>query len=295
MTGLGPGGGGLQPGKIEATVEQKRQDPKQSSVRALDKALRVLEYLSQIEGDVDLGVLSAQVRLPKSTLLRLLTTLRRHDFVQQDPATRRYRLGWALIYLGRSAARIFDLTRIVRPYLERLAAEVGETASLVQLVGRRAVYVDQVAGSSMIRGVPQIGSSLQLHCTACGKLLMSYMEEERMQQMLDEAVLEKRTERTITDAGALAEEMRRVRHQGYAVDDEEMEIGGRCIAAPVIDRDGSVVAAFSVTGPTSRIRQKDLPGVAEVVCRIAAEASQALGAPSGARARAPHNAHNNRP
>jgi IclR family acetate operon transcriptional repressor len=259
-------------------MAQKRGEKKQPSVRALDKALGVLEILSQIDGDIDLGVLAGQVRLPKSTLLRLLTTLRRHDFVQQDPLTRRYRLGWALIYLGRAASKVFDLAKIVRPHLELLAAETGETASLVQLGGNRAVYVDQVASNSMIRGVPQIGASLELHCTASGKILLSSLREERIDQLLRESPLQKRTEKTITDPGELKEELQRIHRLGYALDDEEMEIGGRCIAAPVTDRDGHVVAAFSITGPTSRIKQKDIPHLAEVLCRAAGDASRALGA-----------------
>jgi IclR family KDG regulon transcriptional repressor len=261
------------------------EDAKQRSVGALDKALNVLERLSLLDGDIDLGSLARQMRLPKSTLLRLLTTLKRHSLVHQDERTRRFRLGWALIYLGRAANRAFDLVEMVHPFLERLSKQVGETANLVLLEGNRAVYVDQVVSDSIIRGVPPVAARLGLHCTAAGKVLLGFQSPERLERILAQLRLAQLTAKTITDPDRLRRALRQVRRRGYSVDDEESEVGGRCLAAPVCDREGRVIAAISVVGPSSRFTRATSPGLIRSVISASAEVSRLLGyrQPPGSR------------
>jgi DNA-binding IclR family transcriptional regulator len=247
------------------------------SVKALDKSLLILEMLANTAGEIDLSTLTRQTQIPKSTLLRLLSTLKNHNFVLQDPKSRRFRLGWALIYLGKAAEKSFDLIHVVHPYLEELAVQTGETASLVLLDGDQAVYVDQVTSSSIIRGNPPVGTPLHLHCTSSGKMLLSAFSEQDFEAFLRRAKLIKKTEKSIVVPAALREEIKRVQRQGYAFDDEETEIGGRCAAAPVFDREGKMVASISVVGPSTRIRQSDLASLAGSVKRAADGASAALG------------------
>lgn len=249
----------------------------ESSVRALDKALNVLERLSLHERDVDLATLTREMSMPKSTLLRLLNTLRRHNFVHQDEQTKRFRLGWALIYLGRAAGRTFNLVDFIHPYLERLSKDSGETANLVFLDRHAAVYVDQVVTDNIIRGVPAVGAPLGLHCTASGKALLSRLPEERREEILQGIRLERLTERTITDPAQLSRAIEQSRVQGYAFDDEESELGGRCVAAPIMGKEGAVMAAVSVMGPTNRVNPDTMPRLARLVTRAAEEISTALG------------------
>lgn len=248
-----------------------------SSVKALDKSLRILEIFADIAGEIDLSTLTKQTQIPKSTLLRLLNTLKNHNFVLQDPQSRRYRLGWALIYLGKAAQRSFNLVQLVHPFLEELASQTGETASLVLLDGDHAVYVDQVTSSNIIRGNPPVGTPLHLNCTSSGKVLLSALSEQEFESFLKRNKLVKKTERSIVEPRVLREEIRRVRKQGYAFDDEETEIGGRCAGAPVYNKEGKIVASISVVGPSTRIRQSDLTSLAGLVARAAARASVALG------------------
>jgi len=245
-------------------------------VRVVDKAFRVLHALSQIERDVDLSTLAEQTDLPKSTLVRLLHTMKLHNVVQQDNKSRRYRLGWGLIHLGRAAERQFDLERVVLPYLEQLAQETGETASFAVLEGDRAVYLAQVLTSSIIRGVPPIGSELHLHCTAVGKVLLTSFDDERFDRLIREHGLPRATDRTIVNSQQLRTETEKVKRQGFALDNEEAEPGGRCIAAPILNERGDVVAAISITGPTSRILLERVEEYSEVVKRIAARVGDAL-------------------
>lgn len=264
------------------TAKANQNEGSGQVVRALDKALSVLLKLSQAERDIDLATLAAQTDLPKSTLVRLLHTMRLHNVVQQDLQTRRYRLGWGLINLGKAAERQFDLEKIVLPYLEQLKKETGETASFAILEGTRAVYLAQVPADSIIRGVPPIGSELQLHCTAVGKVLLTSYPEELFEQRVVEHGLPRLTENTIVNSEQLRKEIKVVASQGFAVDNEEAECGGRCIASPIIGSDGSVIAAISITGPISRIREDRIGEYAEIVKRIAQRVTEALRALSPA-------------
>jgi IclR family KDG regulon transcriptional repressor len=248
-----------------------------SSVKSLDKSLRILEILANTPGEIDLSTLTKQTLIPKSTLLRLLNTLKNHNFVLQDPKSRRFRLGWALIHLGKAAEKSFDLIHTVHPYLEDLASKTGETASLVLLDVDHAVYVDQVAGSSIIRGNPPVGTPLQLHCTSSGKVLLSAFPEKDLESFIRRTKLTKKTEKSIVDPNVLREEIKRIQKQGYALDDEETEIGGRCAGAPVYDKEGKTVASISVVGPSTRIRRSDLASLAGLVKKVADQASAALG------------------
>jgi DNA-binding IclR family transcriptional regulator len=255
----------------------KEKGKKGSSVRALDKALQIIDHLSHLTDEIDLATLARQTKIPKSTLLRLLNTLKSHNLIQQNHKSQKYQLGWALIYLGKVASKYYTLPDIVHPLLEQLARKTGETATLVILVDGYATYVDQVISINIIKGVPPIGSKLGLYCTSAGKVLLSVLSDEELSGFLKTTALEKKTEKTITIPSELMEEIRRVRRQGYAVDDEETEIGGRCVAAPVLDKEGKTVAAISIIGPTSRIRKEDFSRLSVVVREAAAQTSSALG------------------
>lgn len=253
------------------------ENTKESSVRALEKALSVLEHLSKLDRDIDLATLTQEMDMPKTTLLRLLNTLKKHNFVQQDERSRRYRLGWALIYLGQAANRVFNIVEFIHPFLEKLSRETGETANLVFLDRNHAVYVDQVVSDNIIRGVPAIGAPLGLHCTAAGKALLSCQPADRIEEILEQIDLNALTEKTITDPDQLYREIEQVRRRGYALDNEETELGGRCVAAPVYGKEGSVIGAISVIGPTNRVNPETIPALSATVSAAAREISRALG------------------
>ncbi len=253
------------------------EEKDKSSVRALDKAIKALELIATLDGDIDLSALSKMTEIPKSTMLRLLNTLSSHNLIYQDEKTKRFRLGMQLIALGRAAERSFNLVQHMHPFLVALSEKTEETASLMVLEGTSSIYIDQVVSSRLIRGQPQIGKSIELHCSSGGKVLMSAMDDGRIEKMLNGKILKPRTEKTIIDTDELKREINRIRELGYAVDDEEAEIGGRCVAVPLWDRNGNTIAAVTVMGPTTRIRQKDFPQLAALVKGVALEASESLG------------------
>jgi len=217
------------------------------------------------------------MEMPKSTLLRLLTTMKYHNLIRQDESTKRFSLGLGLVALGRSAEKNFDLVDKIHPYLIELAEKTGETASLMTLEGDHGIYADQVLSKSMIRGQPRIGMRLDLYCSSAGKILLSGMEDSRIDSLFGKKELTRRTTKTIDSFERLKKEVQKVRDQGYAVDDEEVEIGGRCIAAPLRGKNGEVIAAISVMGPTTRIRQKDFARVSKIVREVVRKASRSFG------------------
>jgi IclR family transcriptional regulator, KDG regulon repressor len=255
----------------------KEKGKQELTVRALDKALQILEHLSHLTEEIDLATLAREVKIPKSTLLRLLNTLKSHNLVQQNHKSQKYQLGWALIYLGKVAGKYYTLPDIVHPLLEQLAQKTGETATLVILADGYATYMDQLISTNIIKGVPPIGSKLGLYCTSAGKVLLSALSDEELSGYVKTTALEKKTEKTITNPSELMDEIRKVRRQGYAIDDEETEIGGRCVAAPVLDKEGKILAAISIIGPTSRIRKEEFSRLSVLVRETAAQASSALG------------------
>lgn len=247
------------------------------SVRVIDKALGVLELMSQLDEDIDLAGLTKMTGIPKTTLLRLLNSLKKHNFIQLNSRSKRYHLGWALIYLGKKAGKVFNLPSIIHPFLEKLTEESGETSSLVLLDNSHAVYIDQVVSKKMIKGMPEVGSSVQLYCSASGKVLLCSFDDAKLKSYFDNVDIQKFTEKTITDAGALKIELERVREQGYAVDDGEVDLGGRCIAAPIFNKEEKIVAALSISGPVSRITNENLNDLVSIVQKLANDASTALG------------------
>jgi len=254
--------------------EDQRSD---ASVKSLEKAMNILEVLSASHEDMDLVSLSKKTKIPKSTLLRILNTMKKHNFVQQDNQSRRFGLGWALINIGQNAKRNFNLINFIHPFLEELQIRTGETISLAMREGNHAYYVDQVVSTNMVKAVPTIGSPLDLYCTASGKLFLSKLKEDELTDMINAMDFRKKTEFTIISRKGLTEEIRKIQDQGYSLDNEEAEMGGRCVAAPVLDQNGEIQATISVVGPTSRMGEENVRKIIEIVCEVAADASAALG------------------
>lgn len=243
---------------------------------AVDKAMMILQAMSGFDREMELAEIASRVDLPKSTVLRQLQAMRRHHIVQQDPRTRRYRLGTSMIRMGKAAERQFDLESLVEPYLRDLVKATGETASFAVLEGHQAVYLAQVLSGSIIRGVPPIGTVLGLHCTAIGKILLASFSDEKIDDMIGSYGLPRYTEKTIVNAEQLRKELDRTRKQGFALDDEEAEPGGRCIASAICDEAGDIIGAVSITGPTTRIPMDQIPNFANAVKRSAERISRAL-------------------
>jgi len=260
------------------------------SVQSIARALRILETLAASRGEVGIVVLSRRVALHVSTVHRLLATLADEGYVRQNPDSGGYGLGHKTFHLAEAYMGQIDLRQAVRPILERLSQETGETANLVIRDGREALYLDKAESPRSLRIFSRIGRRAPLHCTAVGKVLMAYAPSPRMDALPDNAPLERLTRRTITSASQLRRELAGVRARGVAVDREECEDGACCLAVPVQNVTGETVAAVGISGPAIRMTSRRLQELVPVLLRAGREMSERLGfhehAPAAPRAAA---------
>ncbi|MDG2050696.1 MAG: IclR family transcriptional regulator [Myxococcota bacterium] len=252
------------------------------SIQTVSNALRMLE---SFYADSELGVseLSRRLNLHKNNVFRLLATLEQSGYIEQNGDTDRYRLGTRCLELGAAFSRDHALMKSSRPILENLADSTNETAHIAVLRDHEVVHLDGVQADQMLICSLRVGQRLPVHCTALGKVLIGCAGSagpERVLSLLDHASsgLISRTPATITDEQKLLDELGSVAAQGVARDLEECEVGMGCVAAPVFDGFGDLVAALSVSGPISRLSEAALHGeVGQWVLQAAEQLSQGLG------------------
>jgi DNA-binding IclR family transcriptional regulator len=223
--------------------------------RALARGLDVLEALSKAD-DRGLGVtaVAAAVTLDKATVVRLLQTLVAQGYVVRDPISRCYRLTAKILRLAHGLAAQLDLLSLARPHLRTLRDDVGETVHLGVMDGFRVVYMDKLESTNSFRLVSAVGQSMPLYSTALGKAILAALPEAESEGLAWQMEFVPRTERTIGTPAALVEELRKTRARGYAVDDEENEPMGTCVAAAIMGLDRRPLGAVSVSGPVFRVR-----------------------------------------
>src|SRR5512139_4095791 len=215
-------------------MAQRREGERQGeTVQSVARALTLLDALGESRNEVGIAELSKQVGFHVSTAHRLLSTLIAQGYARQNPETGRYGLGAKAFHLAESYLGQMDLRRIVRPLLERLSHETGETANVVILDGHEAFYLDKVESPQSLRIFSRIGRRAPLHCTAAGKVLLAGRSWSEVQRMLGPHTLERFTPRTIRSTEVLQRELDVARADGFAVDHEECEEGATCIAVPV--------------------------------------------------------------
>ncbi len=230
-------------------------------VQTIERASSILDILGQSPQGISIRELSTKIKLPKGTTHRLLSSLSYLGYVRQDTKARNYFLGFKLVELGNLLLSQLDLRKEAEPFLRDLAERTRETVHLVFLDRNEIVYIDKVEtdqNSSGLRMASRVGLRNPAHSCAVGKVLLSYLSEEELKHFIKEKGLGKRTENTIIDPAQLREHLKNVRAQGYAIDDEENEKGIRCVAAPIHNEGGKVVAAISISGPAFRVTKKTI-------------------------------------
>ncbi|GII24042.1 IclR family transcriptional regulator [Planosporangium mesophilum] len=217
-------------------------------VQSLERAFDLLEVMADAGGVIGLSRLAQESGLALPTIHRLVRTLVDLGYVRQEPS-RQYSLGPRLIRLGESASRLLGTWS--RPYLAALVDALGESANLAMLDGDRVVYVAQVQSKQSMRMFTEVGRRVYPHCTAVGKAMLAHLPPSDVQALLGRSGMPAHTEHTITEPARFAEEIDRVRAQGYAVDDGEQEIGVRCVAVSLLGTSNRL--AVSVSGPAPRM------------------------------------------
>ena len=218
------------------------------AVQSVGRTFAILEAMAAAGGTASLTRLSSDVGLPLPTIHRLVRTLVALGYVWQDGA-RHYVLGTRLIPLGEASSGV--VRTLARPYLRSLMEASGESANLAVLEGDEVTYVAQVQSQRTVRMFTEVGSRVTAHSTATGKALLSTLDERELAAVVRRHGLPGRTRSTLTDPEGLRRELDRVRARGYAMDDQEHEVGVRCVAVPLPDP--SLRTALSLSGPAARL------------------------------------------
>ncbi|NLX61352.1 MAG: IclR family transcriptional regulator [Tissierellia bacterium] len=246
-------------------------------VQSVDRALSIIEVLSEYYDGLGVTEISEKVNLHKSTVYRLLTTLIYKGYVVQDVETSKYKITFKLFELGSRKIENMDLLTASKPYTRILMEKINEVVHLVVRDDNEIIYIDKVEADNTIRMASKIGKRSPLYCTATGKAILAYLPESKVAEIWDKSKIEKRTDNTITNFDVLKAELAEIRKKGYAIDNEENEIGVICVGAPIFNRLGEIEGAISVSGPTFRITKDKIEAVAKEVKYYAELISREIG------------------
>ena len=224
-----------------------------SNVQSLERALTILNKLSEYPDGISIARLSEQVGLTKSTIHRLLATLSNMNYVVKDVETDKYKLGLQVLFLSRNLLNNSNIVNIAKQYLEKLSQEVNETVHLCIEDSGQVIYIDKIESNQTIRMFSRIGSRAPMYSTAVGKVLLSDMDQNHFDEIISNIDFTPKTPTTITSKEKFLEEIEMVKIQGYGLDNAENETFLRCIAFPIFNHKGKIVASFSVSGPTNRV------------------------------------------
>ncbi len=255
-----------------------------SSVQSLDRAFDLLELLCRSRGGMTIGALSAQSGLHKSTVHRLLSSMCTRGYVQRDAATSIYRAGMRLCELSGYIMDNLDVVELARVPMERLSAETGETVHLVMQEEKDIVYIHKVeSGRGAIRMFSRIGMRRPLYCTGVGKAILATWSDSEVRALWEASEITRWTEHTILSEEAFFREIEWVRRLGYALDNEENELGVRCIAAALPDYSGRASYAISVSAPITRMSDERIAALRGPLLAARDEIASALGGNTGRR------------
>jgi IclR family transcriptional regulator, KDG regulon repressor len=225
-------------------------------VPMVDHTIRVLEAFPNGDIELSLKETSSRAGVGRTSTLRILFTLARFGYIHRNSATGRYRLGSKVIEMGRKSLPGRKIVHAARPYLQQLFKEFNETVNLAVLQDGDLVYVECLESSHAFRMAANVGSRVPLHSTALGKSIGAFLSGVSLQGLLERCEWTRFTPQTIISRKQFLEILNQVRKQGYSVDNEETELGGCCVAVPILDQNLQSLAALSIAGPAHRIRAK---------------------------------------
>ncbi|MCC6860433.1 MAG: IclR family transcriptional regulator [Bryobacterales bacterium] len=246
------------------------------SVPAVERVLTVLELLSESRNGLAISDLVNETGWPKSSLHCLLLTLERRGYLYRNESTGRYMFGVRLLFLAERSLGTLRLRQQAHPFLHALMTHTGLTSHFGVLAENEVVVVSKVEPHAGCRLATWVSKRMDLHCTGLGKALMAAMPDDQVERLVRERGLPCHNENTIVSLRKLQQDLEAIRLRGYAVDDEEDEIGLRCVGAVVLDASGAATAAISVSGTIEQITGRNLGSLGEAVKHNAGALSQAL-------------------
>jgi IclR family KDG regulon transcriptional repressor len=254
-----------------------RTEPRsREQLSSVSTAIRLLKVFSEDEVDIGISALAKRLGIAKSTAHRLATTLVSEGLLEQDRDNGKYRLGVGLFRLGALVRRRMEVSNEARPYLYALRETINESVHLAILDGTEVMYVYHLESTHALRARSDLGVRKPAHNTAEGQAILAFQPQDVIDRVIAGG-LTAQTPKTVTSPERFLKALALVRQRGCAIEDEESEIGMVCIAAPIRDDSGAVVAAVGIAGPVARLSKKAVTGVIPHVIATADQVSARLG------------------
>jgi DNA-binding IclR family transcriptional regulator len=250
---------------------------KTQSVPAADRILTILELVGQSKRGLRLAEVAEQGKMPRSSAHCLLLTLERRGYLHRHEKSGRYMFGLKLFSLASYAINGLEVRELAAPHLAALMQQTGLTVHMAIMEQYEPVLVSKVEPPGIFRLATWMGKRMDFHCTAVGKAIAAFLPEERLDELISVRGLPRHNENTIVSARKLKQQLLQVRKCGHALDDEEEELGLRCIGVPIFDHDGRVVGATSLSGTTNQIFADNVAALADRAKATAGNISSALG------------------
>jgi DNA-binding IclR family transcriptional regulator len=247
------------------------------STNTVERTLAILETIAYSPNGLTNSDINRRLKIPKSSASYILRVLEKRGYLMRETESGKYRLGLKLMSLTRDMLAHIDVRQVARPVMEGFVQKSGLPVHLAVLDNGRAVYVEKIEAESFVKMDIWIGHRLPVHTTAIGKILVSQMPEDDVVMLLEARGMERKTAKSITTPKKFLAALKRAREQGFALDDEENSPGVRCVAAPVFDAQGKIIAALGTSSAIFQIDEKYLPKVIEMVRTAATKLSKQMG------------------
>ncbi|HBV68436.1 MAG TPA: IclR family transcriptional regulator [Clostridiales bacterium] len=245
--------------------------------QSVEKVLQIIEAMAQSKESLRLQDIAQRVDMPASTALRFLNTLMQCGYARQDTENLRYSLTLKFMHIGSLVSSQISIRDVARPYLANLAQKCNESVCLAIEQDMEIVYIDVIDGpDGMLKITQRIGKLAPIHSTGIGKLMLLNYDLKQLDHIIETKGLKALTPNTITSKDELLLELEKIKQRGYALDDEECELGARCLSAGIKDYTGKYVAGISVSGPTTRMTMEYIEQIKDIVIETADKISREL-------------------
>ncbi|MEH7254458.1 IclR family transcriptional regulator [Neobacillus niacini] len=250
---------------------------RENVVKSVSRALDIIALVGMKKGGLGVTEIANQIDINKSSVFRTLSTLVQYGYIEQENETQKYKLGYKFLDMSTKLLESIDLRKEAKPFLQELENRTNEVIHLVVYDQGEVVYIEKLEGNETLRTHSKVGKRAHMHCTSVGKAILAHLPDNDVLTIIDRKGMPFHTEHTITEKEVLFDELKQVRQKGYSLDQEENEYGITCIAAPVFDHLGNIVAAVSISGPTTRMNDDRLNALGPIMIQTSQQLSARLG------------------
>jgi len=249
-----------------------------TTLSSIQRALRTLQTFSADQPELGVTEISKILGVHKSSISRIISTLASEGFLEQNSVNKKYRLGLKLVDLGNLVLNRYDLRDHVRPFMEELGKRTGEIVHVAILEKNEIVYIEKQGEGQTLTVSTKIGGRSPAHASGMGKVLLAYILPEELKAVFSFGPMVKCTPFTINEKPKILKELKKIRKQGFAYDNEESFQGIRCVAAPIFNSNGKVIAALSITAPKQRMGHQRMKDLKKLIVETAQSISRQTGA-----------------